>query len=171
MVSAARALLAWVVVFLVGVLAPVTGDARTTATTSSTADGTPSTTELHARATERDPAALHLDSPLAAGGAVNPSTIRFSQSSIGRTFSSGGTLRETIEGLTSGAISPEAFPPIRVLERNGLTFTLDNRRLFVFQEAGVPIRTVPATAEEIAAEAWKFTTRNEGASIRVRGGL
>lgn len=32
-------------------------------------------------------------------------------------------------------------------------------------------RTVPATAEEIAAEAWKFTTRNEGASIRVRGGL
>lgn len=107
----------------------------------------------------------------AAGGAVNPSTIRFSQSSIGRTFSSGGMLRETIEGLRSGAISPEAFPPIRVLERNGLTFTLDNRRLFVFQEARVPIRTVSATAEEIAAEAWKFTTRNEGASIRVRGGL
>ena len=60
---------------------------------------------------------------------------------------------------------------IRLLERNGLTFTLDNRRLFVFQQAGMPIRTVPATAEEIAAEAWKFTTRNEGASVRVRGGL
>ena len=56
-------------------------------------------------------------------------------------------------------------------ERNGLTFTLDNRRLFAFQEAGVPIRTVPARAVEIAAEAWKFTTRNEGVSIRVRGGL
>jgi len=83
----------------------------------------------------------------------------------------GAAYDENASGLRSGAISSEAFPPIRVLERNGLTFTLDNRRLFVFQEAGVPIRTVPATAEESAAEAWKFTTRNEGASIRVRGGL
>ena len=103
--------------------------------------------------------------------AVDPGTVRFSQSSIGRTFSEGGTLRETIAGLRSGTISPEPFPPIRVFERNGLTFTLDNRRLFVFQQAGVPIRTVPATAEEVVAEAWKFTTRNEGVSIRVRGGL
>ena len=26
-----------------------------------------------------------------------------------------------------------------------------------------------ATEEEIAAEAWKFTTTNQGASVRVRG--
>ncbi len=114
---------------------------------------------------------VELAAPRGTAWAVDPGSIRFSQSSIGRTFSEGGTLRETIEGLRSGAISPEPFPPIRVFERNGLTFTLDNRRLFVFQQAGVPIRTVRATAEEVAAEAWKFTTRNEGVSIRVRGGL
>ncbi len=102
---------------------------------------------------------------------VDPSTVRFSQDSIGRTFGEGGTLREAIEGLRDGSISPEAFPPIRVFERNGLRFTLDNRRLFVFQQAGVPIPSVQATVEEIAADAWKFTTRNEGISIRVRGGL
>jgi hypothetical protein len=107
----------------------------------------------------------------ATGGAVDASTIRFSQNSIGRTFSSGGTVRETIAGLRTGAISPEAFPPIRVFVRTGLTFTLDNRRLFVFQEAGVRIRTVLATAKEIQAEAWKFTTRNDCLSSRVRGGL
>jgi RHS repeat-associated protein len=103
--------------------------------------------------------------------AVDASTIRFSQDSIGRVFKDGGTLRNTIAGLKSGAISPESFPPIRVLERGGQLFTLDNRRLFVFQKAGIPIRIVPATAEEIVAEAWKFTTTNGGISITVRGGL
>ena len=64
----------------------------------------------------------------------------------------------------------EDVDPIRVFERNGKTFTLDNRRLKAFQEAGVPIRTTPATAAEVVTEAWKFTTKNEGTSIRVRGG-
>jgi RHS repeat-associated protein len=108
---------------------------------------------------------------LAARSAVNASTIRFTQNSIGRTFKNGKTLRETIEGLKSGAILPENFPPIRVFARGGHTFTLDNRRLFVFQQAGMLIRTVRATAMEILAEAWKFTTTNEGTSIVVRGGL
>ena len=105
-----------------------------------------------------------------AEGVVNPNAIRFSQSSISRTFRGGGTLWETIEGLKSGAIAPGSIPPIRVLEHEGQMFTLDNRRLFVFQQAGMPIRTVPATFEEIEAEAWKFTTTNNGISINVRGG-
>jgi hypothetical protein len=49
-------------------------------------------------------------------------------------------------------------------------FTLDNRRLKAFQEAGVPIRTRAATAAEIANDAFKFTSKNGGASVRVRGG-
>jgi RHS repeat-associated protein len=105
----------------------------------------------------------------AARGAVDPHTIRFSQNSIKRSFTNGATLREAIDGLKSGAVSPESFPPIRVFERNGQLFTLDNRRLYVFQEAGIPIRTVPATADEIRNEAWKLTTTNEGTSIVVRG--
>jgi hypothetical protein len=51
-------------------------------------------------------------------------------------------------------------------------FTLDNRRLKAFQVAGKLINTVPATAEEVAKESWKFTTRNKGIRAKVRrGGL
>ncbi len=32
------------------------------------------------------------------------------------------------------------------------------------------LSTKPATADEIANEAFKFTSKNEGVSIRVRGG-
>jgi len=105
----------------------------------------------------------------AASRVVNPKSIRFSQDSIARTFKNGTPLEDTIAGLRSGAISPDSIPAIRVFDRDGLTFTLDNRRLYVFQQAGLPIRTVPATAREIAHEAYKFHPVNNGSSIRVRG--
>ncbi len=105
------------------------------------------------------------------GRLVDPKTIRFSQSSIGRTFKDGRTVKSMIEGLRSGALKADDVKPIRVYKRDGKEYTLDNRRLFAFQQAGVKIRTVPASADEIASEAWKHTTQNEGASVVVRGGL
>ncbi len=103
---------------------------------------------------------------------VNPKTIRFTQKSINNEFSNGRTLRSVINDLKVSNISSNDFPPIRVFQRNGQTFTLDNRRLKVFQEAGIRIRTVSATKEEIINEAWKFTTINNGISIHIRkGGL
>jgi len=42
--------------------------------------------------------------------------------------------------------------------------------LKAFQEAGIPIRTILATSEEIVKEVFKFTSKNDGVSIRVRGG-
>lgn len=102
--------------------------------------------------------------------AVDPGTIRFTQDSISGAFSKGGaSLANTIEGLKSGAIDPAKIPAIRVFQQEGQTFTLDNRRLYVFQQAGVAVRTVAATAQEVAKEAWKMTTQNGGTSIRVRG--
>jgi hypothetical protein len=101
---------------------------------------------------------------------IDPSTIRFTQNSISNLFRNGNSVTETIARLRSGAIAAESFPRIRVFEQNGLLWTLDNRRLYVFQQAGLPIRTVPATAEEIASELpRKFTTINDGLSIIVRG--
>jgi len=102
-------------------------------------------------------------------GVVDPNTIRFTQDSIGKNFKNGNSLQNTVEGLQTGTISPE-FEPIRVFQVGDQIFTLDNRRLYVFQQAGLPINTASATAQEIANESWKFTTRNFGASIRVRGG-
>ncbi len=101
---------------------------------------------------------------------IDPALVRFSQSSIKGSFDGHGTIDDLAAGLRNGSIKTEDIPPIRVVERNGNLFTLDNRRLEAFRRAGVPIRYRYATPEEAASESWKFTTRNNGESIRVRGG-
>jgi hypothetical protein len=102
---------------------------------------------------------------------LDPNTIRFTQGSIGRRFKDGGLLRDAISDLRAGRVKPTDFPAIRVFEKDGELWTLDNRRLLVFQQAGVAIPTRMATAAEVLAESWKFTTTTEGLSIFVRGGL
>jgi RHS repeat-associated protein len=103
-------------------------------------------------------------------GKVDPKTVRFTQDSIGRTFKNKIPLEETIALLKADPSKAADFPPIRVFESEGSIWTLDNRRLYVFQQAGIPIETVPATAEEIASESFKFTTVTDGLSIVVRTG-
>ncbi|HEX6167163.1 MAG TPA: hypothetical protein VFZ30_10270, partial [Acidimicrobiales bacterium] len=60
-------------------------------------------------------------------------------------------------------------PPIRLVEYKGRLFTLDNRRLAAFGEAGISAPYRMATPREIARE-WKskFTTDTEGQSIQLR---
>ena len=79
-------------------------------------------------------------------------------------------LKSLIDDLKSGKVTTNDLPAIRTFERDGKIFSLDNRRLKAFQEAGVPIRTKPTTVDEIANEAFTFTSKSEGASIRIRGG-
>ncbi|RUO80215.1 hypothetical protein CWI84_06160 [Idiomarina tyrosinivorans] len=101
---------------------------------------------------------------------ADPNKIKFTQDSIKNSFKDGQSIEKLVEGLKSGEISAEKVPAIRVFEKNGETYSLDNRRLKAFQDAGVPIKTVPATAEEIANESYKFTSKTDGKSIRIRGG-
>jgi RHS repeat-associated protein len=100
---------------------------------------------------------------------TDPKSIRFSQDSIKATFKDGRSVDDLIADLKSGKLTSDDVDPIRVFEKDGQQYTLDNRRLYAFQQANVPIRTVPATEDEIANEGWKFTTTNDGVSIRVRG--
>ena len=75
------------------------------------------------------------------------------------------------DDLKAGKISSNDFPPIRVFEKDGGVFPLDNRRLKAFQEANVPIRMQKATAQEVANELpGKFSTVTNGLTIKVRGG-
>ena len=57
-------------------------------------------------------------------------------------------------------------------EQDGKIFTLDNRRLYAFKQAGmsqINVRWVNPSAPNIVRElAWKFTTINGGRSIRLR---
>lgn len=102
---------------------------------------------------------------------ISQATVRFSQDSAGRAFKDGsGTIDDLVQGLRTGRIKPGDVPPIRVTKRGGELFTLDNRRLEAFRGAGIEIPSTYATPEEVAAEAFKFTTRNGGTSIRIRGG-
>ena len=104
-------------------------------------------------------------------------TIRFTQKTAGRnidgisSFGDGRPIQGLIDDLSSGAVSSLDIKPIRVFQRDGLTFTLDNRRLLAAQQAGVKVNTVPATAAEVANEAFKFTTKTQGQFIGVKGAL
>lgn len=100
---------------------------------------------------------------------MDPKDVRFSQSSVSPAFRDGGTIDGLAEDLRSGRLSPDDVPPARLVERGGELYTLDNRRLEAFGRAGVKIPYRMATPEEISDEAWKFTTRNGGTSIRIRG--
>jgi filamentous hemagglutinin len=102
-------------------------------------------------------------------GYANPADIRFTQNSIANKFKNDSALQKAIDDLSSGKISPGAIPAIRVFEKNGVIYSLDNRRLLVASQAKVPIKIVPATPAEIAKEAWKITTPNDGKIICVRG--
>lgn len=56
---------------------------------------------------------------------------------------------------------------------NGLWYTLDNRRLVAFQEAGItdiPVIDVSGFDDLIANERWKFDTTNGGIDVMVRRG-
>jgi hypothetical protein len=99
---------------------------------------------------------------------IDPNRVRFSQNSIRATFRDGGSIDQLAEGLRSGSVNAEDVAPIRLFERDGKLFTLDNRRLEAFRRAGVRVPYRMATPEEVQEESWKFTTQNEGASIRVR---
>jgi hypothetical protein len=100
---------------------------------------------------------------------VDPNQVRFSQSSIKSTFKDGGSIDELAQALKSGQVRPEDIPPIRLVKKNGRVYTLDNRRLEAFRRSGLEVPYRMATPYETAEESWKFTTKNDGASIQVRG--
>ncbi|MBB5037929.1 hypothetical protein [Prosthecobacter dejongeii] len=126
------------------------------------------------------PAALPAASPTAtASGTVanaeaavvttmDPSLIRFSQNTISNNFSTGGTVKSLAADLRAGKVNATSVPPIRIFDKDGLMFTLDNRRLAAFQKAEVKVPYRIATSEEVAKDAKKFTTTNEGKSVEFK---
>ena len=113
----------------------------------------------------------NLPSQLPDEGVLDPHSVRYSQDSIRATFKDGTTIDRLVAGLRSGEINPGDIPSIRVLERDGALFTLDNRRLWVFQQVDRPIPYRKATQQEIEREFWKFKPADDGRTIRVRGRL
>ena len=104
-------------------------------------------------------------------GYIDPKQVRFTHDEISPRFRDGRSIYKLIEDLKSSKVKPDDIPPIRVFERNGKIYTLDNRRLYVFQQAGVKIRWVKADPNTVKRELkWKWTTKNDGKSVKVRKG-
>lgn len=190
-VVSARHLLLIVIAVIVGVLVPGTAQAQATAVTTAPVSQTGHDDGLalvagHLHVVRfRSPHAAKGGGFLSADdfaslprtGRVDPSGVRFSQDSISPSFSEAkfGTIDDLTAGLrefaeSGGArgINPAGVKPIRIVERDGGVFTLDNRRLKAFQDAGgeVPFQRLDAVPRR---QEFKFTTQNQGTSIRIRG--
>lgn len=106
---------------------------------------------------------------LPATGRIDPTRIRFSQDSISDSFQAPhGSIDEFAHQL-GRTIDPASVKPVRLVVRNGGVYSLDNRRLYAFQQAGFDIPYVRLDGVP-NRELFKFTTQNDGASIRVRRG-
>lgn len=109
---------------------------------------------------------------------ADTASIRFTQDTAGRvvdgraSFGDGTPIKGMIDDLRSGGLNPADVKPIRTFVENGKTYTLDNRRLLAHDLAGVKVNTRPATGAELSRErGTKFTTRNDGTIIGIRGSL
>jgi RHS repeat-associated protein len=104
-------------------------------------------------------------------GFMNPAMIRLSQDTVSSTFINGMSISETAAGLASGAIKAGSIPPIRLTMRDGMFFTLDNRRLIAYNLAQVPVPYRMATFQEVGlANLYsKFSTVNKGTFAAVKG--
>jgi hypothetical protein len=103
-------------------------------------------------------------------GTIDPKVIRYSQDSAGSTFKPPyGSVDDFVQGLHSGKIDPTTIDPIRIFEKDGKIFTLDNRRLYSYKQVdiNIPYQKFDAVPKR---ELFKFTTTNEGTSITIRNG-
>ncbi|RMH87396.1 hypothetical protein EBB59_13095 [Lysobacter pythonis] len=101
-------------------------------------------------------------------GTIDPRVIRYSQDSASVNFKPPyGAVDDFINGLRSGDINPASIEPVRIVQRDGKVFTLDNRRLHSFERAGINI-TYQKLDKIPRRELFKFTTTNDGTSILIR---
>ncbi|XP_036369109.1 uncharacterized protein LOC118767871 [Octopus sinensis] len=103
---------------------------------------------------------------------LSPSDIRYTQDSIACKFRNGTTLTETISDLVKGTITPDGIPVISVYLKDGKYYSTDNRRLYVFKELqsrSQPDLKIRVHVTSAALPPSKFTTLNDGQSIKVRG--
>ena len=103
---------------------------------------------------------------------MDPNDIRYTQKSISKNFKEGGAVDDMIKGLKDGSIEPSDVEPIRIFKQDGKIYSLDNRRLYAFKQAGVSEIRVnwinPSAPNYSSIISKHFTTVTDGLSIIVR---
>jgi hypothetical protein len=96
------------------------------------------------------------------GGMADPADIRFSQPIVSPFFDNGKRLDDAIANLRANPGTADAYPAIRVVRHQGILWTLDNRRLVVFQAAGIkqiPVQEVSLSDPKIRDEFFGTSTK------------
>ncbi|MEU1896242.1 hypothetical protein [Streptomyces pristinaespiralis] len=73
-------------------------------------------------------------------------TSRYTQDNVKGSYKDGRHIQDAIDDLVAGRISPNEIPPIRIFERDGKIYSLDNRRLYTFKQADKPVNFRPGDA-------------------------
>ena len=99
-------------------------------------------------------------------GRIHSKVVRYSQNTVSNRFSDGTKVSRLSRRLKSGKASPDDIKPIRIVEKDGKIYTLDNRRLKAAKDANVSVRYekldhIPKRQQR------KFSTENEGESVKV----
>ncbi|CAK8684174.1 unnamed protein product [Clavelina lepadiformis] len=109
---------------------------------------------------------------------MSPTEIRFMQDSICRNFRRHeGSVNGSINSILRGQMSALDFPKISVIPFKGKYFSEDNRRLYVFRVlhclGKLDFISVHLRRDYLGDLQYhfKYTTTNEGQSIRVRGDI
>ncbi|XP_002132092.4 uncharacterized protein LOC100184451 [Ciona intestinalis] len=102
---------------------------------------------------------------------MKPSMIQFSQDSVAKSFQNGTDLHETCQLISTGSVSADEIPPIRVIIKDNKAISVDNRRLYVFrvlEKAGclhsIKVQVINQYDEN------RFTSTNDGCHARLRSG-
>ena len=114
-----------------------------------------------------------------ANGRINTWLVRFTQDSVDWPFKNPNyNIGDTALALRKGTLTPEDLEPIRIFEKNGQLFSLDNRRLLTFRSAGkdpyflLEDYNDPAIQRELYSRKNgrqpKFSTTNGGMSVLVK---
>ena len=103
-----------------------------------------------------------------------PTEIRFMHDKINFKFRCGGSVNETVEKISLGRMSVQDLPTIRVVFKNGTYCAFDNRRLYIYRVLHWCGKLDEVTVKQVSLSLFKpsrFTTKNNGNTVRMRGGL
>ena len=114
-----------------------------------------------------------------ANGRINPWLVRFTQDTVDWPFKNPKyNIGDTALALRNNTLTPEQLEPIRIFEKNGQLFSLDNRRVLTFRSAGKDPYFLlvdyndPAIQKELYSRkngrTPKFSTRDGGMSIIIK---
>ncbi len=106
---------------------------------------------------------------LPASGTISPWRFRVSQDTASWNFKPPFqelTIGEAAYQLRTGGLSPSVYPPVQLVERNGMIWSVDNRRVLTFRSAGMEIQYEKTTWDALTAGQQRhFTSDTNGESI------